>query len=264
MSIISNAINFSPLGDNRLMPLEGWKQPSQNSYPGPGTLLEAWNNCHLNFDFHNLVEQVIRNSKFELWCWKRLLNCKEIQPVHPKGNQSWIFIGRTDAEAETPMLWPADVKNWLIGKDPDAGKDWRLEEKGTTEDEMVGWSTTDLVDSMDMSMSKLQQRIKDGEAWWAAVRGCKESDTSQWLNNDNNEFQWLVRSHGVSDRARLTSTVIQYFDENIWEARVFYDCTGNGRGKRDTFVWICWKSTSRATVLDFSFQFRNEEPKTQK
>ena len=67
------------------------------------------------------------------------LDCKDIQPVHPKGNQSWIFIGRTDAEAETPVLWPPDVKNWLIGKDPDAGKDWRQEEKGMTEDEMVGW-----------------------------------------------------------------------------------------------------------------------------
>ena len=67
------------------------------------------------------------------------LNCKEIQPVHPKGNQSWIFIGRTDAEAETPILWPPDVKNWLGEKDPDAGKDWRWEEKGMTEDEMVGW-----------------------------------------------------------------------------------------------------------------------------
>ena len=66
------------------------------------------------------------------------LNCKEIQPIHPKGNQSWVFIGRTDAEAETPKLWPPDVKNWLLRKDPDAGKDWRQEEKGTTEDEMVG------------------------------------------------------------------------------------------------------------------------------
>ena len=66
------------------------------------------------------------------------LNCKVIQPVHPKGNQSWMFIGRTDAEAETPILWPPDVKSWLIGKDPDAGKDWR-QEKGMTEDEMGGW-----------------------------------------------------------------------------------------------------------------------------
>ena len=79
---------------------------------------------------------------FELWCWRRLkspLDCKEIQPVHPKGDQSCVFIGRTDVEAETPILWPPDEKNWLIWKDPDAGKDWRQEEKGMIEDEMVGW-----------------------------------------------------------------------------------------------------------------------------
>ena len=67
------------------------------------------------------------------------LDCKEIQSVHPKANQSWIFIGRTDAKAETPILWPPDVKNWLLGKDPDVGKNWRQEEKGMIEDEMVGW-----------------------------------------------------------------------------------------------------------------------------
>ena len=83
-----------------------------------------------------------RTDAFELWCWRRLLSpldCKEIQPVHPKGSQSWIFIGRTHAEAETPVLWPADVKNWLLRKVPDAGKDWGQEEKGMTEDEMAGW-----------------------------------------------------------------------------------------------------------------------------
>ena len=68
-----------------------------------------------------------------------ILDCKEIKPVNPKGNRSWIFIGRTDAEAETPILWPPDAKNWLLGKDPDAGKDWRQEEKEMTEVEMVGW-----------------------------------------------------------------------------------------------------------------------------
>ena len=82
------------------------------------------------------------------WCfwtvvlWKTLespLDCKEIRPVNPKGNQSWLFIGMTDGEAETPILWPPDVKNWLIWKDPDAGKKWRQKEKGMTEDEMVGW-----------------------------------------------------------------------------------------------------------------------------
>ena len=84
-----------------------------------------------------------RIDAFELWCWRRLLesplDCKEIQPVHPKGNQPWIVIGRIDVEAETPILWPPDAKNWLTGKDPDSEKDWRQEEKGTTEDEMAGW-----------------------------------------------------------------------------------------------------------------------------
>ena len=83
-----------------------------------------------------------RTDAFELCVEKALegpLDCKEIQPVHPKGNQSWIFIGRTDVEAETPILWPPDVKNWLIRKDPDAGKDRRREEKRTPEDYVVGW-----------------------------------------------------------------------------------------------------------------------------
>jgi len=84
-----------------------------------------------------------RIDAFELWCWRRVLrvplDCKEIQPVHPKGNQSWIFIGRTDDEAEAPVLWPPDGKNWLLRKDPDAGKDWRQEKKRTAEDEMAGW-----------------------------------------------------------------------------------------------------------------------------
>ena len=70
---------------------------------------------------------------------ENLLDCEQIQPVHPKGNQSWIFIGRTDVETETPILWPPDAKNWLSWKDPDAEKHWRQEEKGTTEDKIVGW-----------------------------------------------------------------------------------------------------------------------------
>ena len=108
-----------------------------------------------------------RTDAFEPWCWRRLesaLDSKEIQTVHPKGNQSWIFIGRVDAEV--PILWPPDVKNWLIGKDPDARKDWRLEEKRRTEDEMVGWHH-----QLDVSLSKLQELVMDRETWHAAVHG---------------------------------------------------------------------------------------------
>ena len=94
------------------------------------------------------------------------LDCKEIKPVNPQGNQSWIFTGRTDAEAEIPILWPPDANNWLLGRDSDAGKDWRQEEKGIREDGMDG-----IIDSMDMSLSKLCQLVMDRKAWHAGVHG---------------------------------------------------------------------------------------------
>ena len=111
------------------------KSPSSQGYGFYSSHVRMW-------ELYHKESWVLKNWCFELWCWRKLLSpldCKEIQPVHPKGDQSWVFIGRTDVEVETPILWPPDVKSWLIGKDPDAGKDWRQEEKGMTEDEMVGW-----------------------------------------------------------------------------------------------------------------------------
>ena len=107
----------------------------------------------------------------------------KIKPVNPKGNQPWIFTERTDAEAEAPILWPPDAKSWLIWKDPDAGKDWRQEEKNTVEDEIVS-----IIDSVDMNLSKLWEPVKDRDAWHAAVHGVSKSWT------------WLPREQSVSFR----------------------------------------------------------------
>ena len=123
-----------------------------------------------------------RIDTFELWCWRRLenpLDCKEIKPINPEGNQSWIFIGRTDTEAETPILWPPDVKNWLIGKAPDAGKVWRKEEKGMTEAEMVGWHPR-----LDGHEFEQAPGVDDGQESLECCSswGHKESGTTEQLN----------------------------------------------------------------------------------
>ena len=107
------------------------------------------------------------------------LDCKEVQPVHPKGDQPWVFIGRTDAKAETPVLWPPHAKSWLIGKDPDAGRDWGLEEKGMTEDEMAGWHHW-----LDGHEFEWTPGVGDGQGGLVCCDslGHKESDMTEWLN----------------------------------------------------------------------------------
>ena len=110
------------------------------------------------------------------------LDCKELQTVHPEGNQSWVFIEKTDVEAENPILWPPDEKNWLIGKDSDAGKYWGKEEKGTTEDEMVRWHHR--INGHGFGWTP---RVGDREAWRAAVHGVTKSQTRQ---SDRTELNW--------------------------------------------------------------------------
>ena len=112
------------------------------------------------------------------------LDSKEIKPVKPKGNQPWIFIGRTDAEAEALIIWPTDVKMWLIRKDPDAGKDCRQEEKGTTS---MRW-LYGVIDYTDMTLSKLRETVKDRKAWHAAVRGV----TKNWTQLSNRITHWSL------------------------------------------------------------------------
>ena len=123
------------------------------------------------------------------------LDCKEIQTVRAKGNQSWIFIRRTDAEAETPVLWPPDAKNWLIGKDPDAGKDWRQEEKETTEDEMVGWHHW--LNGHEFEWTPGDSEGQGGLACCSPFSH-KESDMTEWLNWTDWQYCYLIHSpHSV-------------------------------------------------------------------
>ena len=134
-----------------------------------------------------------RTDAFELWCWRRLLRvpwtAKEIKPINPKGNQPWIFIGRTVAEA--PILWPPDAKSWLTGKDSDVGRDWG-QEKGATEDETVGWHHWLSEHKFEQTHrnSEGQRRLACCSSW-----GCKESDTIYWPNNHNNRNLILFHNH---------------------------------------------------------------------
>ena len=134
------------------------------------------------------------------------LDCKEIQPVHPKGDKPWVFIGRTDVEAEAPILWPPHAKSWLVGKDPDAGRDWGQEEKGTTEDEMAGWHHR--LDG--------HESVNSGSSWWTG---------SLW---------WTRRCaaiHGVTkSRIRLSNWTELNWINNQYLSGLYW--------------WISWKETS--------------------
>ena len=146
------------------------------------------------------------------WCFwtvvlektlKSPLDCKEIQPVHPKGNQSWIFIGRTDAEAETPIFWSTVAKNWLIGKDPDAGKDWRREEKGMTEDEMVG---------MESPTQWTWVWVNSGSWWWTGRPEVLQSMGLQswWPLSNWTELIPTKHTHTHTHTHNLCQTYICY------------------------------------------------------
>ena len=181
---------------------ESYDQPSQHIKKQRHYFANKGPSCQ-NYGFssgHVWMWELVYKESWEPknWCFWTVvlekiletpLDCKEIQPVHPKGDQSWVFFGRTDVEVETAILWPPDAKSWLIWKDPDAGKDWGQEEKGTTEDEMVGW---------------LHQFNGHGFGWTPGVGdgqgglvccspwGCKESDTTEQLNWTGVKG-WLVR-----------------------------------------------------------------------
>ena len=148
------------------------------------------------------------------------LDCKEIQPVHPKGNQSWVFVGSTDAEAETPILWPPEGKSWLIGKYPDAERDWGQEEKGKTEDEMAGWHHR-----LDGHEFEWSLGVGDGQGGLACCDswGCKESDTTEQLNwtdwTSLKSFEYVKGKYFQnSERAKIQNTLkeIQVNSFKLW------------------------------------------------
>ena len=185
------------------------------------------------------------------WCFQTVvlektlespLDCKEIQPIHSKGNQFWISIGKTDAEAETPILWWPDAKNWLIGKDPDTGKDWRWEEKGTTEDEMVGWHHQTWWTWV---------WVNSGSWWWTGKPGVLQSMGSQRVGHDW-VLNWTEEVEGRvgGDRTRsffcfslnsfsiLTTSTFQPSSEYrcllLWKqfGKLFQlDCSGENAGQ---------------------------------
>ena len=159
-----------------------------------------------------------KNWCFELWVLEKTLesplDCTEIQPVHPKGNQSWIFIGRTDTEAKSPILWPPDVKNWLTRKDSDAGKDWRWEEKGMTEGDLVGWHHWLDGHEFEQDWCWTGKLVMDREAWCAAVHGVTKSWTrlSDWTEMNSKQ---LPRCHNSALGPQLQAQAWNFGDSLV-------------------------------------------------
>ena len=166
---------------------------------------ESW--APKNWCFWTVLEKTLESP----------LNCKEIKPVNPKGNQSWLFIGRTNAEAEAPILWPTDANSWLIWKDPDAGKDWGQEEKGMTEDKMVGWHQW-------LNGHEFEQAPAVSDAWGSLACcsswGHKKSDMTEQPNwtDDTSIFNFLRNHHSVFliDHTSLHSLIVQ--DSSLFSA----------------------------------------------
>ena len=155
-----------------------------------------------------------RIDAFELWCWRRLLRVPwtaRIQPVHSEGDQPWDFFGRNDAKAETLVLWPPHAKSWLIGKDPDAGKDWGQEEKGTTEDEMAGWHH-----GLDGCEFEWTPGDGDGQGGLVCCKswGCKESDTTEQLNWTEHIWMYTIYIHLLF--LHLVYIYVYYINIHIW------------------------------------------------